>query len=60
MKYRYFVSFKSEAGDGNGVLTVNKEVTGTEDIRGMEKFIRESKSAGMVTINNFILLGVEE
>jgi hypothetical protein len=59
-RYKYFVSFKSEAGDGNGVVTINKQITGTDDIRFIEKWIKSEKDVEMVTLNNFILLGVEE
>ena len=54
--YKYFVSFKCNAGDGNGIITVTKKINDNESLRTVERLIAEEKDQKMVTINNFILL----
>lgn len=54
--FKYFISFKCNAGDGNGVLDLTFRIKDNDSVRKVEDWIREEKKAGPVTINNFILL----
>lgn len=57
-KYTYFVSFyfKASTGNGNANIFINrtKKINTTEEITGVQDYIKETNKFDYVVINNFI------